>query len=293
MTTTDLVPLKPRSLTAKEFQDLVDVPAEEDWLANQENPNTKRAYRHHVREFMLFAGIATPEQCRQVTGRHVTEWRDELKRLGLAPTSIRHRLAALSSLYNFLCDKHAVTHNPVKGIQRPKVVSNEGRTPHLGRAQARDLLDIWKEAEEPNSKLRTIQQKRDIAIVATLLYHGLRESELCKLKVKDLQRRDDVPQFFIQGKGGRDRYIPIQLETLRLIRDYLYDAGHHQDQDGPLFRPIKNNAKGSTQGELARPLHPNTIYKIVRQYAEESGLAEEVPGLFSVLPDYLINGIGV
>jgi hypothetical protein len=56
----------------------------------------------------------------------------------LSPSdSLNHRkLAALSSLFEHLCDANAVTHNPVKGVKRPKVESYEGKTPALGDGQA-------------------------------------------------------------------------------------------------------------------------------------------------------------
>ena len=53
------------------------------------------------------------------------------------PASIRHRLAALSSLFEYLCEKNALTHNPVKGVKRPPVESYEGKSPVLGDHQAR------------------------------------------------------------------------------------------------------------------------------------------------------------
>jgi site-specific recombinase XerC len=59
----------------------------------------------------------------------------------LSGMSIRHRLAALSSLFEYRCEKNAVTHNPVKGVKRPLVKTCEGKTPALGDHQARALLD--------------------------------------------------------------------------------------------------------------------------------------------------------
>jgi site-specific recombinase XerC len=41
----------------------------------------------------------------------------------LAGSSVRHRLASLSSLLEYLCERNAVTYNPVKGVRRPPVES--------------------------------------------------------------------------------------------------------------------------------------------------------------------------
>jgi site-specific recombinase XerC len=59
---------------------------------------------------------------------------------GLGGSTIRHRLASLASLFKYLCERNAVTHNPVKGVERPKSESGEGKTPALGDHQARKRL---------------------------------------------------------------------------------------------------------------------------------------------------------
>src|SRR5580692_34179 len=180
-----------RLLTAAEFHQLADVPPEVEWFANLTNRHTKRAYEDAVRDFMRFTGIERPEEFRTVTRAHVIAWRDDLKtRLTKRgepwnDSSIRHRLAALASLFQYLCEKNAVTHNPVKGVKRPRAESGEGKTPALGDHQARDLLVA--PGKDTAVGEETIKQKRDRAILSTLLYHALRREELCKLKVKDFK----------------------------------------------------------------------------------------------------------
>src|SRR5271156_3833647 len=89
---------KTRLLTAAEFQRLADVPPEVEWFKNIRNPNTKRAYENAIKDFMLFTGIKRPEEFRIVMPAHVIAWRDDLGDRILNGTTIRHRLAALSSL---------------------------------------------------------------------------------------------------------------------------------------------------------------------------------------------------
>ena len=69
---------------------------------------------------MGFAGLHRPEEFREVTRAHVIAWRDQLVQQGLANDTIRRKLAALSSLYAYLCDRNAVLHNPVLGVKRPR-----------------------------------------------------------------------------------------------------------------------------------------------------------------------------
>ena len=228
-------------MTAAEFQKLADVPPEVEWFANLSNPNTRRAYETAVKDFMRFAGIRRPEEFRIVTRAHLIAWRDELRRRELGGATIRHRLASLASLFEYLCEKNAVTHNPVKGVERPRTESGEGKTPAIGDHQARKLL------EAPESD--TIKSKRDRAILSTLLFHALRREELCKLKVKDFRHaRKGVPHLKVSGKGGKTRYLPLHPGTNGLINDYLDAAGHGLDDSGALFRPVRNNRTGRLEG---------------------------------------------
>ena len=54
---------------------------------------------------MAFAGIQQPAEFREITRAHVTAWRDDLIHRGRIDSTIRHRLAALASLIDCLCEK--------------------------------------------------------------------------------------------------------------------------------------------------------------------------------------------
>src|SRR6204780_4303296 len=218
MTTSEQLPSKiaPANglLTAAEFHRLSDVPPEVEWFRNLSNPSTRRAYENAIRDFLRFTGIGRPEEFRTVTRAHIIAWRDELSQRGLGGSTIRHRLASLASLFEYLCEKNAVTHNPVKGVERPRTESGEGKTPAIGDHQARKLLVAPHED--------TIKSKRDRAILSTLLFHALRREELCKLRVKDFRHaRKGVPHLKVSGKGGKTRYLPLHPGTQALVHDYL------------------------------------------------------------------------
>jgi len=249
-----------RLLTAAEFHRLADVPPEVEWFANLTNPQTRRAYKNAVRDFTRFAGIGRPEEFRTVTRAHVIAWRDKLTGRGLGGSTIRHRLASLASLFEYLCGRNAVTHNPVKGVERPRSETGEGKTPALGDHQARELL-----AAPVDDSTRS---RRDRAILSTLLFHALRRDELCKLKVRDFRHtRKGVPHLKVSGKGGKVRYLPLHPGTHSLIHEYLDAAGHGEDEAGALFRPIRNNRAG----RLEKAITPDGIYKLVRAYSTALG----------------------
>jgi integrase/recombinase XerD len=115
----DLVPIGKETLTPAQFSGLSDVPPELEWLANITNLKTRRAYKIDVAEFSAFTGLHEPAQLRTVTRAHVIAWRKALEARNLTPASIRRKLSALSSLYDYLCERNAVLGNPVDGVKRP------------------------------------------------------------------------------------------------------------------------------------------------------------------------------
>jgi integrase/recombinase XerD len=246
----------PRVLTAHDFHQLADVPPAVAWFANIDNPQTRRAYQNDVEEFMAFTGIEDPAQFRGVARAHVLAWRRDLERRELSGASIRRKLAALSSLFEALCEANAIQGNPVDGVKRPKVASNEGKTPAIGDHQARSLLQI----AEPG----TLRGLRDRALLATLLYHGLRRAELCALRVADIQERRGVRHLQVHGKGSKIRYVPLHPGAADAVAAYLDVAGHGDDKAGALFRPVSNNTRSGTAS-----ITPDGVYKLLASYAKQ------------------------
>ena len=249
-----------RRLTAAEFQDLTAVPAAVEWFANLTNPRTRRAYQSDLEDFCQFVGLHTPEQFREVTRGHVLAWRRQFEQRGLSGATQRRKLAALSSLFDYLLDRNAVAGgNPVHGVKRPKLETTEGKTPALANHQAKALL----EAPDPTS----LKGQRDRAILAVLLYHGLRREEAARLQVNDLQQRRGIQHLQIHGKGGKLRYVPLHPVAAERLHTYLEASGHHQEHaNAPLFRPLRGPKTGlgiSAEG----------IYALVGQYAKAAGIA--------------------
>ena len=250
----------PAVLSIEEFYGLRDVPPETEWFANLDNPNTRRAYRNDIRDFMPFTGLTGSEQLRSVVRTHVIAWREHLVQRECSRATIRRKLAALSSLYGYLAENNSILLSPVDGVKRPKAESEEGKTPALSDADARALL------EAPD--LKTLKGKRDHAILSTLLHHALRRDELCRLTIPDIQDRRGVKHFRVHGKGSRIRYIPVHTATIEAILDYLSTASHGNDSEGALFRPLKNNRTGI----LEKALSADAIWRIVRNYAKEANI---------------------
>lgn len=246
-------------LTDAQFSELEAVPPEIEWFANFTNANTRRAYKNDVRGFMAFLGIQRPNELRRVTRAHVLAWRTTIA--ALAPATVRRKLAAVSSLFEYLCNRNTVAANPASGVERPKEGANQGKTPAISDKQARVLM-----AAPPDD---SVGGKRDRAILAVFLYHGPRRAEMSSLRVGDLEERRGIPHFLFRGKGGKNRYLPAHPVAVAAVREYLAAAGHEKDKDGPLFRPLRNRT--SAAGARAA-LSTDSIWRIVVGYAKKVGI---------------------
>jgi integrase/recombinase XerD len=267
-TTNDLLTAERCTLSPREFQSLATVPLELQWLANIDSPQTRRAYRRDIQSFVQFCGLNGTAEFDSIRRPHVMAWRSDMQRQALSGSTIRRRMSALASLFDFLCDSNLTNHNPVRGVKRPKTECNQGKTPALSTIQARALLDA------PDSS--TLKGVRDSAIVAVLLHHGLRREELCALRVKDFgQQRRGIAHMVVHGKGGKIRYIPVHPESEILVGKYLQMSGHLKDANAPLFRSVSTAQKAT----LARKLTPGSIYSnVVRPYMAQIGIHGELMG---------------
>ncbi len=241
---------------------LAAVPEEEVWLASQKSARTRRAYKLDVAHFMRTIGISSPDELRQVDHRAVIAWERFMRESEAAQAStIRRRLAALSSLFKHLVRHGHATKNPVADVERPTINRDEGSTLAFSKAQARKMLDA--------PAADTIEGLRDRALLSVGLQVGFRRAEIAALKVSDLHQNRGFDSLRVIRKGGRKEALAINPQAAQRIRAYLDLAGHAADLDGPLFRPLKHNGK---RQEARRPMSPDNIDRIVRRFAARLGL---------------------
>jgi len=132
-----------------------------------------------------------------------------LKNLDYKATSINQHISALSSFYQYLVKDNLFDYNPFKDIDTPK--------------KPKKLPDVIKEEEikalfsvcDLNDKLGY----RNYCILGALYGCGLRVSELCNLKIEDIDFSDRTIR--IHGKGSKDRVVIMYDELRDSIRHYL------------------------------------------------------------------------
>ena len=261
------VPLLPGPTTRPgqlaSLADLAAIPEEEVWLASQKSIRTRRTYKQDVAHFMRTIGITTPDQLRQVDHRGVIAWERIMREQEEAASSIiRRRMAALSSMLRNLVRHGAASRNSVVDVARPDINREEGSTLAFSKAQARKLLDAPDED--------TLAGLRDRAILSIGLQVGLRRAEIAALTVGDLHQNRGFDALRLTRKGGRRDALAIHPQAVQRIRAYLDRAGHAGDHHGPLFRPLRGNAK--PHDPVGR-LDPDAINRLVRKCAAAIGLA--------------------
>lgn len=248
--------------TLPTVQILEQIPEEDIWLAKQKSPCTRRAYKNDVSHFMRNLNIQSVDELRGIDHKAVIAWERFMRETEQAQHStIRRRLSALSSLFKHLVLHGLAEKNPVTAITRPSINRDEGSTPAFSKAQARKLLEL-----PPEDTLCGI---RDRAILSVGLQVGLRRAEIASLKVGDLHTNRGFDALRIKRKGGRRESLAINPQTAGRIKDYLVIAGHEEDMEGPLFRPLKNNGKRSNPN---RSMTPGAIDLVLRKYAKQLGL---------------------
>lgn len=129
------------------------------FVANKLSPQTNRAYRLVLNQFLTFVS-KHPSDVKQ---SDVIRYRHQLEHLERAPSSIRQYLAAISGYYTFCISRDLTLSNPVKGVNRPSVNAYTNAT-WLANDQAKALLS------QPN--LNTVKGKRDYAILGKNGHNG-------------------------------------------------------------------------------------------------------------------------
>src|SRR5579875_1381130 len=121
---------------------LADIPEEDIWLAKQKSKRTRRAYKLDVRHFMRTLMIRSYDELRRVDHRAVIAWERIMREIEeAAPSTVRRRLAALSSLFKHLVRHNHVEKNPVSEVERPAINRREGSTLAFSKTDPAKLLD--------------------------------------------------------------------------------------------------------------------------------------------------------
>ncbi len=237
------------------------------------SPLTCRNYRHALYEFVAWwnvhagASIEWPG----VTRDQFRLYLRQLGRKALSPSSVRLRFAALRTFYRFLLRHGKVSEIPVKGLSLPKlrrrlvrVLSAEQMLGLLRAPEASAPLQPQSDSCNAKSRGRPVDQSvaaRDAAILETIYSCGLRISELCGIRVQDI----DGSQFvvLVRGKGKKERVVPIGNHAILAIQRYWSVLGRQPAPAQPVF--WRNS-------DTPEPMSPRTLQHRLKQYLLIAGL---------------------
>jgi integrase/recombinase XerD len=258
--------LVPAPLPPGALEILRQIPEERLWVESQHSAATRRAYRSDVAGFIAFLGLRSVGELRKVDRAAVVAWRRSLQEAGAKPSTIHRKISALSSLFTHLVEQQLIRTNPCRDIRRPPKNQRQGTTPAFSPAQARAILDA--------PAAGTIQGLRDRAILSVGFQAGARRASITRLRVKHLYPDAGFECLRFHWKGGHEHTVALHPQTAQRIREYLTLAGHGEDLDGPLFRPVRANGRSAAP---RRFLDPEAVDRVLKRYAR----AAKVKGRFS------------
>jgi integrase/recombinase XerD len=214
-TPAQIVVIEPKSL-ALEPLDLDALLVE--WLASLRSENTRRGYLVDLRTFARWLAEHDLDLL-SVSRVHLDLWTGELADR-YAPSTVVRKLAAVSSLYEYLEDRGTIPKNPATKVRRPKITAEDQQTtPARTQEEARRLITA---AEAP----------RDRALVLVLLLMGLRISEALTLDLDALEPDRGHTTVMIKGKGGRRTRAAVPPPVVAALQDIAAAEGR---SSGPVF----------------------------------------------------------
>ncbi|MGN6513375.1 MAG: tyrosine recombinase XerC [Lysobacteraceae bacterium] len=228
-------------------------PAASDFLQylaveRRASPNTLDGYRRDLAALVAWCTLqglvveaVTPEQLRAfVAAEH---------RRGLSPTSLQRRLSACRSFYRWLLKHGRITASPATGVRAPKAPRKLPQV--LDPDEAKALVEVPTDAP---------LGLRDRALLELFYSSGLRLSELCALRWRDLQLAEGL--VTVLGKGSKQRTVPVGSHARAALEAWRGEQGGAAD--APVF-PGRNGA-----------ITPRAVQLRLRQLAQRQGLFKRV-----------------
>lgn len=169
---------------------------------------TIRAYQTDLRQFFawLEQNNATATEPARVERADVSEYLTHLARRKLSGVSRARKLAALREFFRYLEGEGLLRRSPVAGIETPK--KEQGTRTSLRRDEYTQLLAL------------AGANPRDFAILTVFLQTGIRLSELCELRLGDV---DLIARRLLvrHGKGMQAREIELERKGIDALKRWL------------------------------------------------------------------------
>lgn len=187
--------------------------------------------------------------------KHAEYFVSYLKKKNLSNKSIARKISSIRTFYSYLVDNHLVRTNPFIDVVTPKI---EKRLPTV---IDNDEINMMLSVIDVNKPLG----ERNYLIIDLLYSLGLRVSELCNLKINDIDF-SNKSLIVKSGKGSKDRYLVLHDTLVDELRNYITGARNRLlagtlEEDN---RHLLINYKGTT-------LTPRGVRKILNTIMDKTG----------------------
>jgi integrase/recombinase XerD len=176
-------------------------------------------------------------------------------RKGQSTRTVARRLAAIRVFLRFLSAEGRDTAPILQQLERPKPEQSLPKI--LSRTQVNQLLA----APDPKSMLFA----RDVAILELLYASGLRATELCEVKLRDVNLQAMCVR--VLGKGAKERIVPLGRAASEAIQRYLLEC-----------RPKLERSPSERMflSRTGKPMERIGLWMLVEKYGRKSGLLKSI-----------------
>lgn len=218
--------------------------------------NTLDAYLNDVRKLFQYLSPEADPTVEQLVAADITNFVCQLQDIGIQARSQARILSGLRAFYAFLRIEGYSTTDPMELIESPKL----GRKlPEILTVEEIDNIQNSFDLSEPESR-------RNKAIIETMYSCGLRVSELVGLRISQLY--PDEEYIVVEGKGGKQRLVPISSRALHEIALYM--------QDRRRLTPKKGDEDILFLNRRGRHLSRVMIFYIIKERCEVCGIRKNI-----------------
>jgi len=217
--------------------------------------NTIEAYRRDMQRFTQWLGDMNLADLRV---NDLSNYVANLHQEALAPSSIARNIVAIRTFFKFLQLEGLIRENPAELIATQKMWERIPKV--LTPQQVDDFLSSPKKSDS--------YCLRDRALLEVLYATGCRASEVCNLRVRDMSLGER--QIRCQGKGGKQRLVPIGSRAIIAIRNYC------ESLRGKLAAKNIHPPEELFLSRSGRALDRIQLWRLVKVYAKRAGISDEV-----------------
>lgn len=158
-----------------------------------------------------------------------------------SPVTFRQYHKHFNTFFKWCIKNGYLESNPLEGIEKPRLEQKLPRKLSLSEAQL--VLDT---AFHMRYAYR-FERYRNRAIIGVMLFCGLRKKEVISLKLQDVSLENNTI-FINQGKGGKDRMLPISSRLKIFLEEYLKERSRLNRQSIQFFTGINENRPFGNMG---------------------------------------------